>query len=428
MIDNEVTLKKKEEKVVLLTNNFPYIPGEEFLENEITYLCKSFDEVIIIPVNFSGDKTKAKRPLPPNAIVVHIPNNKMKVRWMSKMLDLIKTLSDKQGRCWVLKDLNVATRLGITTLKKLLGMVSNGIKVRNFLLTNFISENDNSIIYYSYWLNSSALALAMLKEDQQCLSAVSRAHGSDLYDYRHTPPYIPLQSDIIKYLDKLFVISKDGYKYLLNKDETLSNRVEISRLGTKYYKGNNNMESGNCLKIVTCSYMVKVKRLHLLIEALKNVKVKVEWRHIGDGELRDTLEELAKSLPSNISYLFLGHLSNQNVLNYYKNNKVDLFINVSSSEGVPVSIMEALSFGIPIIGTNVGGVPELVNEANGSLLEKEFLPKDLASKIEEFYYLSYLNKKKKSEEALKTWNLLCNADKNYKEFVNRIETIRTINI
>ncbi|NCO54621.1 MAG: glycosyltransferase, partial [Bacteroidetes bacterium] len=51
---------------------------------------------------------------------------------------------------------------------------------------------------------------------------------------------------------------------------------------------------------------------------------------------------------------------------------VDLFINVSESEGIPVSIMEALSAGIPVIATNVGGTNEIVNNDVGFLIDKEF--------------------------------------------------------
>lgn len=42
---------------------------------------------------------------------------------------------------------------------------------------------------------------------------------------------------------------------------------------------------------------------------------------------------------------------------------------MSDSEGIPVSIMEAMSFGIPVIARNVGGMSEIVNEENGLLLE-----------------------------------------------------------
>lgn len=53
---------------------------------------------------------------------------------------------------------------------------------------------------------------------------------------------------------------------------------------------------------------------------------------------------------------------------------------MSDSEGIPVSIMEAMSFGIPVIARNVGGMSEIVNEENGLLLENDDA-EDAASKI-----------------------------------------------
>ena len=61
-----------------------------------------------------------------------------------------------------------------------------------------------------------------------------------------------------------------------------------------------------------------------------------------------------------------------------------MFINVSSTEGIPVSIMEAMSFGIPVIATAVGGTPEIVNNENGYLLSKDPSAKELAEVIQNF--------------------------------------------
>ena len=68
----------------------------------------------------------------------------------------------------------------------------------------------------------------------------------------------------------------------------------------------------------------------------------------------------------------MGHYPNEELLRYYGSNHVDLFINTSSTEGVPVSIMEAQSFGIPVIATDTGGVKEVVTEGTGSLLPVDF--------------------------------------------------------
>ena len=63
-----------------------------------------------------------------------------------------------------------------------------------------------------------------------------------------------------------------------------------------------------------------------------------------------------------------GHAPHGDVAVYYASHAVDAFINVSASEGLPVSIMETQSFGTPVIPTSVGGTPELVTQQNGWLL------------------------------------------------------------
>lgn len=75
---------------------------------------------------------------------------------------------------------------------------------------------------------------------------------------------------------------------------------------------------------------------------------------------------------------------NQQVYDYYKSNKVDVFVNVSYSEGLPVSLMEASSFGIPVIATDVGGSAEIIDkeQKNGFLLDKDFEIGALQKKIE----------------------------------------------
>ena len=64
----------------------------------------------------------------------------------------------------------------------------------------------------------------------------------------------------------------------------------------------------------------------------------------------------------------MGRIENQKVLEFYQKNFVNCFITTSSTEGCPVSIMEALSFGIPVIATSVGGITEMIEGTENILL------------------------------------------------------------
>ena len=123
-----------------------------------------------------------------------------------------------------------------------------------------------------------------------------------------------------------------------------------------------------------------VKRVHRILETLQQiVDINIEWTHIGGGALKERLELDIEKLPKNIKVNLLGELTSTDIYKLYKENSYHIFVNVSESEGIPVSIMEASSFGIPVIATNVGGVGEIVeNGYNGLLLNKDFLNRDLS--------------------------------------------------
>ena len=80
-----------------------------------------------------------------------------------------------------------------------------------------------------------------------------------------------------------------------------------------------------------------------------------------------------------------GAFSNREVFDFYKSHPVDFLINVSNNEGIPVSIMEAHSFSIPVVATNVGGTSEIVNEENGILLPADPDTGELANLYSQYY-------------------------------------------
>jgi len=122
-------------------------------------------------------------------------------------------------------------------------------------------------------------------------------------------------------------------------------------------------------------------------------------------------------LPSNIHVEFSGSLPNKGVLNFYQQKHVDLFINVSASEGVPVSIMEVLSFGIPVLATDVGGTSEIVDNQVGELLKTDISANEIAKKIT---HLASQNLDELRKNARIRWNDISNAETNYTEFVEFI--------
>jgi glycosyltransferase involved in cell wall biosynthesis len=83
--------------------------------------------------------------------------------------------------------------------------------------------------------------------------------------------------------------------------------------------------------------------------------------------------------------------------------------------------MEALSYSIPVIATNVGGVNEIVkNNFNGLLLSANPEPAEVANAISKFIGLSAEAKEKFNQNAFEFWNTNYNAENNYADFTNRL--------
>ena len=117
----------------------------------------------------------------------------------------------------------------------------------------------------------------------------------------------------------------------------------------------------------------------------------------------------------------MGAIQNVEVYKYYNEHCADLFINVSSSEGLPVSIMEAISFGIPVIATDVGGTGEIVkNGISGFLINRDFETVELAKKIMNIYELPYDEFISLRKNTRNLWREKYQGKINYKNFANEI--------
>ena len=164
--------------------------------------------------------------------------------------------------------------------------------------------------------------------------------------------------------------------------------------------------------------------MHLIIEVLKKVTVKVQWTHFGGGELAINLLEQSKQLPDNIHVNFMGHKQNHEVLSFYKTTPIHLFVHFSETEGgVPVSLQEAASFGIPLLGTNIGGIPEIVTEKTGVLIPVDFNIQEVAQFINEFRS-SFRNTQEFRMECKEFWRTTFEANNNYERFyLQLMETI-----
>lgn len=291
-------------------------------------------------------------------------------------------------------------------------------EIRHLLHQHNLYNEDT--ILYSYWMANQAITCAMLKRSAPKLHFYTRCHGYDIYEYRSRGNYLPFRGLIFSMADKILPISEDGVRYLTSTyPEFSKDKICLSRLGTVDHGLTPLKNDGERFRIVSCSSLISLKRVDRIIDALATLPLEFEWVHFGDGELADGLKKQAQRALGDkpCRYQFMGNVPNEQIFEYYRTHSVDVFLNVSETEGVPVSIMEAVSCGIPVIATDVGGTGEIVRDGfNGRLLSADFTTEELAGAIQDFSSLNDSERRSYRLQARKSWEERWTAEKNYKEF------------
>jgi glycosyltransferase involved in cell wall biosynthesis len=396
--------------LILLTNTFPFGNGETFLETEIKYLCQGFEKVQILAVDPESDTMRSV----PGNCTVHALYTKSGFAQKISALAGIFNPRTRAELGIIRKTYGISLNKGI--LSTLLISLQRAKDIQQQLLP-FI-ENDSETVLYSYWCDDSALALALLSEERKELKTVCRIHGWDVYFDRSAIGYLPFRHYIHKQLSAIYSISEDGVNYAQKVWKVTSEKLKLSRLGIEAQEPLPQRTDG-VFTLVSCSNLIPVKRVNLIAEAVKELdgRMPLRWVHIGDGPERLKIEQIVANLSAQTEVRFTGRLPNTEVFKLYRELCPDVFINVSSSEGVPVSIMEAMSYGIPVIATNVGGNSEIVNETNGFLVESQITAGELSEYIIQFVELQPEVKRLLSIQAYDTWKVKYNSMKNYNEFV-----------
>jgi glycosyltransferase involved in cell wall biosynthesis len=231
----------------------------------------------------------------------------------------------------------------------------------------------STCVAFTFWFDHLTLGFAMAKDAHPGLVVAARVNGADLYLERHRPAYLPGRTFALARTDCVFTASQHADAYLRAKYPGFQ-RSEIARLGVADPGFTTAPSESGRFVVVSCSAVVPVKRVPLIARGIRELALQradraFEWHHFGDGPARSEVATIIRELPPNATATLHGHVPNAAVVDFYRRQPVDLFINGSASEGgAPLAVVEAASVGLPIVATNVGGNPEIVSERNGALL------------------------------------------------------------
>lgn len=396
-------------KLTVITKKFPYFNTEAFLENEVSYLNKTFEKVIFLPI-IKGNVRKMSFPV--NICDSYNSYYQKKIQYSLYVLfschfyQSVFNHWDKVFRKNYLKQLFLQD-------------------IHYRILRNVILDNpelfDGDTVVYSYWFNSVVYALLRLRDKYGYkYKVVCRAHRYDVYDLDGE---MPNRSYCLSKIDRIFPISQDAINYFTDK-YGFNTKFQLARLGVSDPCVCSKGSSEGSFNVLSVSQVSERKRVTLIFHSLyemakKYPDISIQWTLFGDGPLDDKMRQLQSSINvPNFKVILMGRVPNRAILDYYSKSEIDCFVNLSSSEGVPVSVMEALSYGIPCIATNVGGTAEIMNEHNGCLLSDSPTEESVIEAYE-IIYNSNLNRTKIRED----WNQIANANKNFPEFVRILSQI-----
>ena len=413
----------KKPKVLILTSAFPYLPGEYFIEDEMPYweATELFEEITIMPWSANGDP-----------------------RPVSNNIKIDKTLSEKAVPKWIrclycaqcffysftykeILYLVKAKKLTPQNIYRMLACASGSIAVYK-RLKKYLSGKEGYTVY-AYWHSVQAYGAALAKRAGLIDRLVSRAHRFDVYENWRPNDYMPLKRQFAQCFDSIFALSGEARDYMQNTYGLPLHILKIAPLGVPLPDGMSTPSEPGFVNIVSVSFCRPIKRVDKIIEAIalfagRNPSLRVNWRHIGGGPLVEEMKELASirlTSHENLTYAFLGTIPNREVKAFYLHNSVDVFINASESEGIPVSIMEAMAAGVLPIAANVGGMADLVSNDFGVLMSENPSIEEIASAIG-----LAAKKARRTDLRAKAKNRIesqFNAAKNYPEFIKILHGI-----
>lgn len=370
----------------IITMEYPFGKAEAFLEDEIEELCHYYDKVFIIPYWKQTDDIR-----PYNEAKIQVLNE---IEIDQKVLNSKLQLFLKHGK--LIRALRKTERSSVTHFKTSLSHLKN-VLARTESIEKFIEENKGQENhFFAMWMSAPASVLAILKINDIIDRFVSRAHGYDVEERRHHNNYIPLLRFNLKHTDHVYCNSKYTLDSLSDKVE--KQKLSVSYLGLKKPEYNKSTEvtSSENLTVVSVSNLYPFKRVDKVFQVLNKVaeKKNVKWTHFGDGEQMPVLKQLIEDKNENLIIDLKGAVSRNEIFNFYSINDVDLFIHLSESEGFGYSMVEAQSFGIPVLVADTGGTKETFSVESGVLVSQDQTAKDIADIINDLVDRNLLDKMK----------------------------------
>ncbi len=350
-------------KIVLITSSFPFGKSEVWAISEINSIVELGNEILIIPRSGKGQIT-----------------NQDAIKFSSNLIDL--PLLDWKILIYFLKSLSIKPflilKLFIANFEQSNSIIDflKGVAVlpKSIFLSKLLKQSNIDHIHSLQTTSIAFMAFiisSIIEVPWSCTLHTSEIVNSN---YRRSFKFRLNSASALR------TISRKTWKDLSNfLGPDSSKKILMIPLGVNVndFKKKTNLNK-NFFVIVTPAELTNRKGHAYAIEAAKKMLDKgitnFKWFFYGSGPLKDELIKKVKDLNLINHCFFPGNLDHDLLMKKYREDEVDIVVISSISknvpEGIPVSLMEAMSFEIPVIATDSGSTRELVDGTSGILVNQ----------------------------------------------------------
>ena len=298
----------------------------------------------------------------------------------------ILTLSDN-------KNLNIKDDFDVKRIDRNLPIIYRWLKT---IFTIYKLGKNKDLIFVNGLGTEATIANIFLKKkiirkivgDPVWERAYSKAKISESFDEFQVKNYgfsISLQKKVrsfsIKKSDIVVTPSQHLKNFILNLG--FKNKIEIINNGVFIPEENTNIFTNDQINITIVSRLVSHKNIEKIIKAISDLNSPlINLNIIGDGPELNQLQKISLESNNKDNIIFHGKLNRDEINHIFLNS--DIYIQASNYEGLPHSLLEAMSYGIPVLCTPVGECKEILgNEDRGYILDLPVSKNNIKSKISE---------------------------------------------
>lgn len=260
-----------------------------------------------------------------------------------------------------------------------------GVALPNFLFINRLVRlfNSNDIVYVIL-PNAPIEGLFFVLRKYLKSKLVAGIHGFLRPDILLQTLYLPFFKAFLRAFDGYHVLNKEVYFYLqkmgLNNIYFIPNGVD-----TRIFQLCHNPSNSQFFNVLFTGRLTEDKGADILVRIIEYFNKKIKIRNVkfivtGSGPLSDKIRAVAKKY-ENVNYI--GFVNSETLLNVYRS--ANLFLIPSRTEGVPLRLLEAQSCGLPVVGSKIPGISDIiVNGKTGRLIDVDDV-KGFSEAIKDYY-------------------------------------------